>query len=557
MFKRGFRRAEALASSSLFVMALSLAHPAWAADAATGAVTGEQEVDQIVVTSLKGGAANVAPVSGSLTATEPQAIITRKYIEEAAPRVGDYTTTVIMAPSMGTIPNPNGSGATDGAKLTMRGFQDGQFNVTYDGIAWGDTNGPTHHANSFFPSSTIGGIVIDRGPGSAGDFGQANFGGQVNLFSLPFEDKLSARQTVTFGSFGTVQGVTTLATGPIAQLHNTNVVLNFMEYKTDGYLTHSPSDGQNQFLKFTVPLSDKFSVTALYTHNYDSYDQGDNSASATVAQVEAFGKRYALSDNPAWQTYYGYNYTKKSTEFGYIREDWDVGHGIKLNNTTYEYFYTNRTVSAANNAADSSLGAAALTAANMVIPAAPAAYPAGGSGYASSAKTFGIPGYLKFNHYRVRGNVLRFEDDLGFGTFRAGLLLEFAKTNRHRFDINLLTFGPDYREKAALLPGPTGCNGLPQTSAPGKTYNGACQVPLNIAYLEYSGWHQWQTYGEFEWRPMDNLKITPGVKYVNFEVYVHAPALAVSGSIQPDYTSSTSTKALPFLTVNYRVRPTW
>ena len=562
MTSRQFR-ARSLTCASLYSIAIAaglsaIAPTAHAAAAETPTTTEtEHEVEAVEVKVLKGRAADVAPVTSTIQATEPEAIITRKFIEESAPRVGDYTTTTILAPSMTTVPNPNGSGATDGAKISMRGFSDGQFNVTYDGIAWGDTNGPTHHSNSFFPSSTIGGIVIERGPGSAGDFGQANFGGQVNLFSLPFEDKLSARQTVTFGSFGTIQGVTTLASGPVQQLHGANFVLNFMEYKTDGYLTNSPSNGFNQFFKATVPVNDKLSITALYTHNYDSYYQGDNSASADVAQVEAYGRRYALSTNPLWQTDKDYNYTKKSTEFGYIREDLDLGDGLKLNNTTYEYFYTNRTISAANNAADGSLSASALAAANMVYPTAPSAYPAGGSNYPAAGKITGIPGYLKFNHYRVRGDIIKLEKDFGFGTFRTGVELEFSKTKRLRYDLNLLTFGPDYREKAALLPSPTGCNGLPVQVAPGKTYNGACQVPLNIAYLEYSGWHQYQPFAEFEWRPTDKLKITPGVKYVNYELYVHAPALAVSGSIQPAYTSSTSTKVLPFLTANYRISPTW
>ncbi len=565
MFKRVRRGAHLLASCSLFALGLAAlaggqalaAETPTAAAVAPETVTTETEVEPIQVTMMRGKAADVAPVTSTIKATEPEAIITRKAIEESSPRVGDYTTTAILAPSMATAPNANGSGATDGAKISMRGFSDGEFIITYDGIAWGDTNGPTHHANSFFPSSTIGGVVIKRGPGSAGDFGLANFGGSLNLYSLPFEDQLSARQTVTFGSFGTIQGVTTLATGPVASLHGASAVLNFMEYKTDGYLSHSSSDGFNQFAKINVPITDKFSVTALYTHNYNSYLQGDNSALGNVLQNETYGRRYALSDNPNWQTYYKYNFTKKSTEFGYIREDLDLGNGLKVNNTTYEYFYGNRTVSAANNAADGSLTPAALTAANMVIVTPPAAYPAGGSAYPASAKVAGIPGYLKFNHYRVRGDTFRLEKDFGFGTFRTGVLFETAKTKRYRFDINLLTWAPDYREKAAALPGKSGCNGLPAQVAPGKAYNGACQEPLNIAYLEYSGWHQYQPYAEFEWRPRENLTITPGVKYVHYEVYVHAPAIAVSSAIQPSYTSATSTKLLPFLTVNYRVQPNW
>ena len=65
----------------------------------------------------------------------------------------------------------------------MRGFQDGKYNITYDGIAFGDTNNPTHHAADYFPTSTIGAVVVDRGPGAAGDLGQANYGGAIHFFS--------------------------------------------------------------------------------------------------------------------------------------------------------------------------------------------------------------------------------------------------------------------------------------------------------------------------------------------------------------------------------------
>ena len=39
------------------------------------------------------------------------------------------------------------------------------------------------------------------------------------------------------------------------------------------------------------------------------------------------------------------------------------------------------------------------------------------------------------------------------------------------------------------------------------------------------------------------------------ELFVHAPELAITNSIQPSYVDHTYTKSLPFLTANYRVRP--
>jgi iron complex outermembrane receptor protein len=526
---------------------------------ATAAIAADQtppEVQAIVVTASKSKAASVAPVSSSLKAAEPEAIITRKFIEEAAPRVGDYTTTAILAPSMATTPNPNGPGATDGAKISLRGFQDGQFNVTYDGIAWGDTNGPSHHSNSFFPSSVIGGVVIDRGPGRADDFGQANFGGSVNLFSLPLENQAGFQQTLTAASYGTYQGVTTIETGPIEQLHGANFVANFMEYKTDGYLSNSPSDGNNQFIKGLIPITSKVSLTALFTRNSDEYNQGDQSAAATVAQTTLYGKRFALSNDPTLPTYAGYNDTHKQTDFEYIRLNADLDHGLKFEDTVYSYFYSNNTLSANNDGADLSLGAAGLAAADKVTLTPLAAYPTGGKTYGD--QVYGIPGYTKRNEYRVIGDIAKFSQDFSFGTLSFGAEYEHAFTQRQRFDIDLLTGLSDYREKAPLFPGPSGCGNLPtQTTGKSGAGLGTCEVPLNIAYSEFSGWNQYQPFVEFDWRPIEGLTITPGIKYVNFDLFVHAPDLAVSGSIQPTYVDQDFTKTLPFLTANYRIWSNW
>jgi iron complex outermembrane receptor protein len=265
----------------------------------------EGDVSEILVLAPRTDAAQVAPIKSSLKAIEPEAVIDRAFIEQNTPMVGDYTTTSSLAVSMVSAGNPNGPGATDGAKLSLRGVADGQFNITYDGIPWGDTNGPSHHANSFFPNSTIGGVVIDRGPGRATDIGQASFGGSLNLFSLPVEDRMGARQKLTYGSWSTWQSVTTLTSGPVAQLHDTNVIANFQEYRTKGYLTFSPSGGANQYLKVVTPVTDKLTVSLLYTRNDDHYNQSDINNSS-IAEIEKTGqKSFALCADPLYTCYQG------------------------------------------------------------------------------------------------------------------------------------------------------------------------------------------------------------------------------------------------------------
>ena len=91
MSNRARSRAEAYASCSFLTLALGLAlgGQALAAEATTASPAAEKEVDAVVVTTAKNQAALVAPVSSNLAAPEPQAVITRKFIEESAPRVGD------------------------------------------------------------------------------------------------------------------------------------------------------------------------------------------------------------------------------------------------------------------------------------------------------------------------------------------------------------------------------------------------------------------------------------------------------------------------------------
>ena len=78
----GNRRALLAGAAALSALALGASN-AWAdsdgADAGGGKADAP-EVEQVVITAAKGGAADVAPVKSSLKATEPTAVITRQFI---------------------------------------------------------------------------------------------------------------------------------------------------------------------------------------------------------------------------------------------------------------------------------------------------------------------------------------------------------------------------------------------------------------------------------------------------------------------------------------------
>jgi iron complex outermembrane recepter protein len=193
-------------SAAILALVLSGA-PAIAQQVAANATnitstTSAGEVETLVVTGTAFDP-ETAPAKSSLDTMEPQTIISKSYIQDSVAATGTYTTILAIAPSM-TGTDLNGPGLSDGGvKNTLRGLSDGNFGINFDGVPFGDTNGPTHHSQSYFPSSTIGNVVVDRGPGNAGNMGPSTYGGSVNLFSEVLTPESHGRVSAMAGSWGT------------------------------------------------------------------------------------------------------------------------------------------------------------------------------------------------------------------------------------------------------------------------------------------------------------------------------------------------------------------
>jgi iron complex outermembrane receptor protein len=475
-------------------------------------------VDELVVSGVTGAAA-VAPAKASLEATQPQSIIDRKAIDQFVPATSDYTQIVNLSPSVsGTSTNGPGLGES---KSTIRGFQDGQYNITYDGIPWGDANGPTHHSTSFFPSSTIGAVVVDRGPGQASQLGVASFGGSINLFSPEVSDDFGGSQSVTAGSWNTWMSVTKLNTGDIAQLNGAHALFNFQELTTDGALTNSGAKAYNQLVRAVFPIWDSWKLTVLGTWNETKVYTNDSSG-ATLTQVALYGKNFGLTTDPSQPTYYKYNVVDKHTYFNYARLNGDVTPTLKLEDTVYSYYYKNDTESAL----DPTLSPTDIAnRTGLAITQTP-----GGKPVANGD----VPGYTKLNVYKIYGNILHLDQELPFGMIKAGLWLEKADTGpRARYDYDATaslgqpTRVVDYRQKVA-------------------------GVPQYVEYEQNSGWKQYEPFVDFEWKATSKLTITPGIKYVNEEITVDSDVNQKSR--QPFNGSKTFTKTLYFLTGNYKIQ---
>lgn len=84
-----------------------------------------------------------APTQADLTITQPQSVIGLDYISNHVAPTADYAAIAGIAPGVSTI-GLSGPGLDEAKQMTIRGFNDNQYNVTYDGIPFGDTNDFSH-----------------------------------------------------------------------------------------------------------------------------------------------------------------------------------------------------------------------------------------------------------------------------------------------------------------------------------------------------------------------------------------------------------------------------
>ena len=114
-------------------------------------------------------------MGNTLDATSARTEISNAVITNFMAPVADFAEVIQQAPNAFSL-NPNGIGLGQGSSY-FRGFSDGQYTMTFDGIPFEDTNTPTHHSWASFPRQWISSTDFDRSPGQASDFGPTNFGG--------------------------------------------------------------------------------------------------------------------------------------------------------------------------------------------------------------------------------------------------------------------------------------------------------------------------------------------------------------------------------------------
>jgi len=400
-------------------------------------------------------AVDLAPQGNTLDATSARTEISNTVIENFMAPVADFAEVIQQAPNAFSL-NPNGIGLGQG-KSYFRGFQDGQYTMTFDGIPFEDTNSPTHHSWASFPSQWISSTDFDRSPGQAHDFGPTNFGGSINMKSPELQADPDIRGTFGYGSFNTKLYSLDIDSGLFGPGKKEAVLFNVNAMTSDGYQTFNFQQRDAGYGKFQHRFSDKTSLS-LYGGVVDIWNNTPNTTNPTRAQVAQFGDNYLLDDTPLLPNgtpdpyYYGYNTYHVQTDFEYAAFTSDLGDGWKFDTKAYTTRYWNKQF-----------------------------YQNGGTINLTTSKPSGVD---KLNGYRHAGDTAILSKELKWGIIRAGAWYDWAYTDRYQIPSNPVT---------------------------------QVDTPLGN-FHEHFITQSFQPFAEFEWHPLPKLAVTAGIKAADYNM---------------------------------------
>jgi iron complex outermembrane recepter protein len=240
-------------------------------------------------------AAATAPSGNTLEAASAKTEVSPEFIKNFMSPVADYAEYVNYAPGTFSL-NPNGIGLGQG-KTFFRGFQDGQYTMTFDGIPFEDTNTPTHHSWANFPSGWTDAVDFDRSPGLSSSFGPTNFGGSINLESPQLFPDPDIRGSVTYGSWDTRVLQLDADSGFFGPGSRNSFLMNVQQLLSNGYQTFNNQKRDAGYGKYQYRVSDRSSLT-LYGGLVDIWTNTPNTTNPTRAQVAEFGDNYLLDGTP-------------------------------------------------------------------------------------------------------------------------------------------------------------------------------------------------------------------------------------------------------------------
>jgi iron complex outermembrane recepter protein len=398
-------------------------------------------------------AAATAPSGNTLDAVAAKTEISSDFIKDFMSPVADYAEYVNYAPGTFSL-NPNGIGLGQG-KTYYRGFPDGDYTMTFDGIPFEDTNTPTHHSWANFPSGWTDQVDFDRSPGLSSTFGPTNFGGSINLKSPPLFPDPNIRATMSYGSWDTRLLQLDADSGFFGKDNKNSFLTDIQQLLSDGYQTDNKQKRDAGYGKYQYRISDRSSIT-VYGGLVDIWTNTPNTTTPTRAQVAQYGYNYLLDSTPLLPNgtpdpyYYGYNTYHVQTDFEYVAYNADLGHGWKFDTKAYTTRYWNKQF-----------------------------YQNGGTVNLSANKPSGVD---KLNGYRHAGDETILSGETKYGIFRTGVWYDWAYTDRYQIPSNIVT---------------------------------QVDTPLGN-FHEHFVTQSTQPFAEFEWHTAPRLNITVGIKAANY-----------------------------------------
>ena len=494
-----------------------------ATDIGAVSATGSGDGQALTAPPAPGTAADVAPSRGPLWASQPTSVVGSTFIRENITPTNNYDRIIQFTPSVQNV-EPAGAGLQQNYQQTIRGFQYTQFNTVFDGIVLPGL--PTNFApqsESYVLAHDIGSVEVDRGPGTASTIGYATFGGTVSINSTEPANTARINPYATYGSYATKLYGLQLDSGLVSQLGGARGFIDAEGVDGRGALTGITTNRRNVFGKIEVPIGANTLLTfvGLYDDNYVHTPYG-----ATLAQIQQFGPKYALNDDPRSQAYRGYNWDHYYTDFEYagIKSNLGDGWGIEDKVYTNGYFQQGQTGAAPNF----QLGQPG------VGPRGTPNLTSGVTGqYYSDGRLLtlnnDVPGFVKHNDFRDYGNVLRVTKDTSLGQIRAGLWFDDVVASAYRYQAVL---------NEGALPYSVG-------SPDATIYNRNYHTELRTV----------QPYLEWALTPLPGLVITPGLKFTATQRLLDAE---VNSSTRVAAQFDQTYSALqPAIDARYTITPGW
>jgi iron complex outermembrane receptor protein len=114
-----------------------------------------KEAPKVEKLTVLGHASRIAPATVPLDITQPTSKIQSGFLANNIIPLASVDDIIQFQPSVFSQ-NPNGPGMGKAETMSLRGFQDGQYNMTFDGIPFGNASDMGHTTSALFISHFLG-----------------------------------------------------------------------------------------------------------------------------------------------------------------------------------------------------------------------------------------------------------------------------------------------------------------------------------------------------------------------------------------------------------------